>query len=146
MTCPHQTCPNQTCPHQTCPRRRLSKFFDGSIHGGLIAGLIGFASGAALLGGTGVAHSGPCTAQIVQLQQQIAAAPPGPQTGPTFSQTLGAQLHQQPTPADVAHAERAANKEAKAALDAAKKADAAGDAAGCNAALKEAKRLYDIDQ
>ena len=74
------------------------------------------------------------------------AAPPGPQSGPTFPQTLGAQLHQQPTPLDVQHAERVANKDGEAALEAAKKADAEGDAAVCNANLVRAKHLYDIDQ
>jgi hypothetical protein len=102
--------------------------------------------GAALLFGAGIAHSGPCTAQIAAIEQQIKAAPPGPQSGPTFPQTLGAQLHEQPTPLDVQHAERVANKDGEAALDAAKKADAEGDAAVCNANLARAKHLYDIDQ
>jgi hypothetical protein len=102
--------------------------------------------GAALLSGAGVAHSGPCTAQIAAVEQQIKSTPAGPQSGPTFPQTLGAQLHQQPTPLDVQHAERVANKDAAAALDAAKKADAQGDAAVCNANLARAKHLYDIDQ
>jgi hypothetical protein len=72
--------------------------------------------------------------------------PAGPKTGPTFSQTLGAQLHHQPTPEDVQHAQQAGRKEAGAALKAAEKADAAGNASACNASLDEAKRLYDIDQ
>jgi hypothetical protein len=100
----------------------------------------------ALLFGAGLAHSGPCTAQIAAVEQQIKSTPPGPQSGPTFPQTLGAQLHQQPTPLDVEHAERVANKDGEAALNAAKKADAEGDAAVCNANLARAKHLYDIDQ
>jgi hypothetical protein len=107
---------------------------------------VSFIVGAALLFGAGIAHSGPCTAQIAAIEQQIKAAPPGPQSGPTFPQTLGAQLHEQPTPLDVQHAERVANKDGEAALDAAKKADAEGDAAVCNANLARAKHLYDIDQ
>jgi hypothetical protein len=103
-------------------------------------------AGAALLGTAGIAQSGPCTAQIAQLEQKINATPPGPQSGPTGPQTLGAQLHYQPTPADVAHAERVANRDGEAAMAQARKADAAGDAAGCKAALIEAKRLYDITQ
>jgi hypothetical protein len=99
---------------------------------------------AALLCGAEAAHSGPCTAQIAQLEQQISVAP-SPDIGPTGPQTLGAQLHHQPTPGDVAHAERAANKDADDALDRARKADAAGDTAGCRAAISEAKRLYGID-
>jgi hypothetical protein len=108
--------------------------------------LIALVAGASFFAAAGAAHSGPCTAQIEQLNQQIAATPPGPETGPTAPQTLGAQLHYQPTPADVAHAERFADKLWHAALVRAEKADAAGDAAGCQAELNEAKRLYDIDQ
>jgi hypothetical protein len=84
--------------------------------------------------------------QIAQLEQEIGATPPGPAAGPTAPQTLGAQLHYQPTPADVAHAERFANKLWQAALIRAEKADAAGDAAGCQAALTQAKDLYAINQ
>ncbi|HEX3938047.1 MAG TPA: hypothetical protein VHX43_11140 [Xanthobacteraceae bacterium] len=101
---------------------------------------------AALLGSVGAAYSGPCTDQIAALKQQIKALPAGPKTGPTFSQTLGAQLHHQPTPEDVQHAQKAGRKEAGAALKAAEQADAAGNASACNAALDEAKRLYDIGQ
>jgi hypothetical protein len=102
--------------------------------------------GVALLSGAGIAHSGPCTAQIAAVEQQIKSTPAGPQSGPTFPQTLGAQLHEQPTPLDVQHAERVANKDAETTLEAAKKADTEGDAAVCNANLARAKRLYDIDQ
>jgi len=122
-----------------CRWRRIREYLDGP-------GLAGLTTAGALLGSAGIAHSGPCTAQIAQVEQQVGATAPGPQTGPTGPQTLGAQLHYQPTPADIAHAERAANKDAGAALKRAKQADAAGDAAACNAALNEAKRLYDIDQ
>lgn len=101
---------------------------------------------ATLLAGVGAAHSGPCTTQIAALEQQIKVAPAGPESGPTYSQTLGAQLHHQPTPGDVEHAEHVANNQADAALGSARKADAAGDAAGCNAALDKAKRLYGIGQ
>jgi len=112
----------------------------------ILQGLFIGTAGAALLAGSGVARSGPCTEQIAALEQQIKVAPPGPKSGPTFSQTLGAQLHHQPTPRDVEHAEHVANKDAAAALKSARKADAAGDAAGCNAALERARRLYDIDK
>jgi hypothetical protein len=100
----------------------------------------------ALLASAGAAHSGPCTAQIAALDAQVRALPPGPKSGPTFSQTLGAQLHHQPTPEDVEHAQKIGRKDADAALEAARKADAADNASACEAALTEAKRLYDIDQ
>lgn len=106
---------------------------------------IGMAA-AGLLAGGGAAFSGPCTDQIAALEQQIKALPAGPKTGPTFSQSLGAQLHEQPTPEDVAHAQKAGRKEADAALKAARKADDAGNASACSAALEKAKRLYDVAQ
>ncbi|MGC1778773.1 MAG: hypothetical protein WBB34_12550 [Xanthobacteraceae bacterium] len=99
-----------------------------------------------MLASRGAASAGPCTDQIAALEQQIKALPAGPKTGPTFSQSLGAQLHQQPTPEDVAHAQKAGRKEADAALKAAHKADEAGNASACSAALEEARRLYDIEQ
>jgi hypothetical protein len=99
-----------------------------------------------LFAGTGIAYSGPCTVQIAALEQQIQASPAGPETGPTFSQTLGAQLHHQPTPGDVTHAQRVGSKEAAAALKAAHDADEADNASACNAALEQARRLYAIPQ
>jgi len=124
------------------PDRWTGKF----VNNGFARSVFVCTASAALLASPGVAHSGPCTTQIAALEQQIDAATPGPKSGPTFSQTLGAQLHYQPTPRDVEHAEQVANTRARAALDRARQADAAGDAAGCNAALIEAKRLYDIGQ
>jgi hypothetical protein len=109
-------------------------------------GLFFCTAAVALLAGGGVAHAGPCTAQIAALDGQISVNPPGPKTGPTFSQTLGAQLHHQPTPEDIEHAQQIARKQVKAALEAARQADAANNASACEAALTEAKRLYDLDQ
>jgi hypothetical protein len=109
----------------------------------LIASAAGF-----LLGSNGVAVSGPCTAQIGQTEDQIAGANAGTDVGPaatpTASQSVGAQLHHQPTPNTVGQAAHAANQDGDAAIERAKKADAAGDAAGCNAAVIEARRLYDL--
>jgi negative regulator of sigma E activity len=88
-------------------------------------------------------HAGPCTAQIARLQEQVAM--PSPLVGPTAPQTLGAQLHHQPTPEAVQHAERSANTDAEAAVERARKADAAGDADSCERALREARHLYGVD-
>ena len=118
------------------PGRWIGKVFGGTVY-------IGTAS-AALFFGAAVAHSGPCTARIAQLEQQISVAP-GPETGPTAPQTIGAQLHRQPTPGTVERAQRVANTDADAALDRAREADAAGNADGCNTAIGEAMRLYGID-
>jgi hypothetical protein len=122
--------------------RLADTFFKDCGTGGVLFGT----AVAALLAGTGIAHSGPCTAQIAALEQQVRGSPPGPKSGPTFSQTLGAQLHHQPTPEDVEQAQRIGRKQAAAALEAARRADAAGNASACDAALTEAKRLYDINQ
>jgi hypothetical protein len=97
-----------------------------------------------LLYNNAIALSGPCTAQIRELKRQIAGDVPGPDSGPTGTQTVGAQLHRQPTPGSVVHAERAANKDGDAAIKRAKEADSSGDAMGCNQALTEARRLYEI--
>lgn len=110
-------------------------------HGGLFI----CAAAAALIFANNVAHGGPCTAQIAKFEQRIKQLPPGPRTGPTFSQTLGAQLHRQPTPQDVEHAESVAREQAQAAIERAKKADEAGNAEECNAALKRVRELYAID-
>jgi hypothetical protein len=93
----------------------------------------------------GTAQSGPCTAEIAQLKAQIAATAPGPESGPTATQSVGAQLHHQPTPDSVRHAEHAANADADAALARAQQADAEGNAELCARSLSEAKRLYGID-
>jgi hypothetical protein len=100
--------------------------------------------GAVMLANPGAAHSGPCTTQIAQLEREIRATTPGPERGPMAPQSVGAQLHHQPTPGAVEHAEQTANKDADAALDRARKADAANDTALCQAALAEARRLYNI--
>lgn len=106
------------------------------------------ASVAVLLGMT-AAQAGPCTGQIAQLEQQIgqleAAPPPSGAGEPTGPQSIGAQLHRQPTPGAVENAENRANADGDAALERARKADAAGNADACAEALREAKHLYGVD-
>jgi len=92
------------------------------------------------------AYAGPCTTQIGKLEQQIKLSAANPIVGPTATQTVGAQLHHQPTPSTVDHAEIKANADADAALERARKADAAGDASGCQSALVEARRLYGLEK
>jgi hypothetical protein len=102
----------------------------------------------ALIGSSALSHAGPCTAQIVQLEQRIrqvqAVAPPGDAGTPSGPQSVGAQLHHQPTPGSVQSAESKAREAAAAAFDRARKADAGGDAAKCAAALKDARELYGL--
>jgi hypothetical protein len=100
--------------------------------------------------GSGVAaQAGPCSKQIAQVEQAIRQAQPrsGPGGGgePSAPQSIGAQLHHQPTPGSVQSAERMANADGDAALERARKADAAGDAPACTKALAEAKALYGVE-
>lgn len=100
------------------------------------------------LGAVVAAHAGPCTAQIAQVEQQIrqaqAAQQPGGPGEPSGPQSVGAQLHHQPTPSSVEKAQDKAKAEANAALNRARNADAAGDAAACKRALDDAKALYGL--
>lgn len=97
---------------------------------------------ACLVGAVTSAEAGPCTKQIAAVEHQIRRAAPA--TGPTGPQTVGAQLHHQPTPSSVQSAEARARTDAKAALDRARNADAAGDARACAKALDEAKAVYGL--
>ena len=90
------------------------------------------------------AKAGPCTANINNLQKQIQLSVSNPVVGPTATQTVGAQLHRQPTPGAVEHAESQANADADAAMDRASKADKQSDASGCREALRQARLLYGL--
>jgi hypothetical protein len=90
-------------------------------------------------------QAGPCTAQIDRLERQIRSMPAGSATGPTGQQTVGAQLHHQPTPGSVQGAEARAQADAMAAIQRARNADAAGDAGACAKALRDAKDVYGLD-
>jgi hypothetical protein len=97
---------------------------------------------AVLVAGAVNAQAGPCTAGIAEVERYIQSAPPGPATGPSAAQSVGAQLHHQPTPGSVEGAEGRARADGAAALQRAREADAAGDAAACKSALQEAKLIY----
>lgn len=104
---------------------------------------------AALAGGGAAADAGPCSADISLFEQAVkqmqAARRPGGAGEPSAPQSIGAQLHHQPTPQSVGDAEKQADAAAGAALDRAKKADAEGKAAECAKALDEAKRIYGME-
>ncbi len=95
--------------------------------------------------GGGIAQAGPCTAQIVEVERYIQRSAVGPESGPTAPQSIGAQLHHQPTPGSVENAESRARATALAALDRARAADAQGDAKACTRALDEAKLVYGLE-
>jgi hypothetical protein len=102
-----------------------------------------------IIGGGVAAQAGPCTTQISQVEQRIRAAqvvsPPGGAGDASAPQSVGAQLHHQPTPNSVQSAERMANADGEAALTRARNADAAGNAGACTKALDEAKAIYGIE-
>jgi hypothetical protein len=100
---------------------------------------------AVLAAGTVNAQAGPCTTQIAGLERSIRNSAPGPDSGASAPQSVGAQLHHQPTPGSVEGAENRARADGLAALDRARKADAAGDAAACAKAIEDAKLIYGLD-
>lgn len=97
------------------------------------------------VGGVDAAQAGPCTTQIAEVERYLSRLTPGPASGPTAPQSVGAQLHHQPTPGSVQGAEGKAHEMAEAALERARKADAEGNVSGCEKALAEAKELYGLE-
>lgn len=108
--------------------------------------LLAVTAAAILLGSGGVAQSGPCTAQIAQIEHQIGDDEAGPTFGLKAPQSVDAQLHHQPTVNSVEQAEHAANTDGDVAIDRAVSADAAGDGPRCNQELSAARRFYNIKQ
>ena len=102
-----------------------------------------------VIGGGMAAQAGPCANQISQVEQAIQRAQArGGASGagdPSAAQSVGAQLHHQPTPGSVQSAARMATADGDAALERARKADAEGDAAACSRALAEAKAVYGVE-
>ncbi|MCI0600945.1 MAG: hypothetical protein L0Y50_11190 [Beijerinckiaceae bacterium] len=84
------------------------------------------------------AHAGPCSNEIARIEEVM--ADPGPDIGPTNPQSLGAQLHRQPTPSSVARAEKRADARYKEAMARARALDAKDDPQ-CMSAVKELKEL-----
>lgn len=99
---------------------------------------------AILLGSIALAHAGPCAGQISKIEQQIKTTKGNPLVGPSAAQTVAAQLGRQPTPLSVQSARRKAAMLADEALQSARKADAAGDVAACEQALRNLRDLYGI--
>jgi hypothetical protein len=100
---------------------------------------------ASLVSGAVNAQAGPCTARIAEIERSIQASAPLPDSGPSAPQSVGAQLHHQPTPGSVEGAEHRARADGLAALERARQADAAGDAAACAKAVEEAKLIYGLE-
>ena len=70
-----------------------------------------------VIGGGMAAQAGPCTNQISQVEQAISKAQmrsaPGGAGEPSAAQSVGAQLHHQPTPGSVQSAERMATADGR---------------------------------
>jgi len=129
-----------------CLDQRIGKIFNGPPLSRQCIGRV-VLIGAGLLAGTGLAHSGPLHGanRAARAANRGHAGRAADRSKPR-RKLWAHSLHFQPTPDDVAHAQRVANKDGEAAIARAKAADAAGDAAGCKAALAQAKDLYAINQ
>ncbi|MGU3494389.1 hypothetical protein ACLBXM_10140 [Xanthobacteraceae bacterium A53D] len=106
----------------------------------MVAGLAVLLAGAA-----GPAAAG-CLEEIVALQNRLPNPPvDGGPSGPSASQSVGAQLDRQPTPGSVAAAGGNTGPQTGAAgyLNKAQNLQAAGDEKGCMQAVGEARKLLD---
>jgi hypothetical protein len=106
--------------------------------------ILALSASVASLYGNASALAGPCAAQILQFERQIADNAPYPMFGPILPQSLDAQLHHQPTLETVVQAQHAHNISGNAVIDLARKADHDGDVRECIRALVEARRLFDL--
>jgi len=91
------------------------------------------------------AAAGPCTDDIRRMEDRINGWLDRLAAGePTKRQTLGAQMHRQPTPRSIAEAEgipSATIAGVRDAMERAREADRAGDKAACDKALAEISPL-----
>jgi hypothetical protein len=107
-------------------------------------GLVIF-SAAAFMGIQTAAHAGACGDEIAGLQKVADATQSRRFVGPTENQSVGAQLHHQPTPESIAVAENMASGRVDAVLKRAKTLDEAGKEADCMNAVGEAKLLLGLE-
>src|SRR5262249_1342329 len=94
--------------------------------------------------GVASAQAGPCSSEIAQFEQAVRQSAGNPNAGPFARQSIGAQLHRQPTPRSIKPAEEQAQAAFDATLARAKELDAQGDRAGCTKALTDAKEMYNL--
>jgi hypothetical protein len=90
------------------------------------------------------AHPGPCSDTIAQLEALVEKSMGNRAIRPALQQSLGAQLHHQPTRESVRRAEIVARSQLAAILARAKILDAEGKATECMQSVIEAKRLLDL--
>jgi hypothetical protein len=84
------------------------------------------------------AHAGPCSDEIARLATVLAQAKANGQAALSAPETVGAQLHRQPTPESVENATAGAEEKVELALAAARKLDSEGKDAACMATLADA--------
>jgi hypothetical protein len=94
--------------------------------------------------GPAPAHAGPCTRNIAKFEEAVRQSRANPDAGPYARQSIGAQLHHEPTPASIERAQARARATFDATLARAKRRDARGDRAGCMRALTKAEDMYDL--
>jgi hypothetical protein len=100
---------------------------------------VALAAGVLLALNTDHVHAGPCSDEIARIESALRR--PGSDVGPTDRQTMGAQLHRQPTPGSVERAEDRAASVLNAAIARARTFDADGNRAECLKAVEEIKQL-----
>jgi hypothetical protein len=91
-----------------------------------------------------LAHAGPCSDEIAQLQEAARQAATNPAAGPTAPQSVEAQRGRQPTPESVKRAQDTAQSRFAAALSRAEALDAEGRPAECMQAIADAKRMLGL--
>ena len=77
------------------------------------------------------AQASPCSDEIASLETAISASASSPALAPTAPQSVGAQLHHQPTPQSVQRAEAAPNTDLDDIVKRAKGLDAEGKTKEC---------------
>ena len=90
------------------------------------------------------ARSAPCSVGLEKIERQIAIRTSNPSERPTAAQTVGAELRQQATSAEVKSAERKADADLRMALAWTSEANTRGDAAACARALNSARELNGV--
>jgi hypothetical protein len=104
---------------------------------------------AAAISSISPSFAGPCSQEVDALQVRIdARLKAAAAAGPTGTESTSATMHHQPTPESIATAEAKLcdiswekAQELGEAMKLARKADLAGDRAGCEKALAEAKKV-----
>jgi hypothetical protein len=91
------------------------------------------------------ANAGPCSNDIARLEAAVHQSANIPGAGPAAPQSIGAQLDRQPTPGSIRRAGQRAQAAFEATLARSKRLDSRGDRAGCEKALLDAKRKYELN-